>query len=82
MTPILNRPSHVTSDGQMFSNVFHANIPGAIVAVFRGPNHMKDSEEFCAAYGQEGISMEEYREQVMLGTSEAYFGGRGFRNGE
>ena len=60
MTPILNRPSHVTSDGQMYSNVFHANIPGAIVCVFRGQNHVEDSEEFCAAYGVQGISLKDY----------------------
>jgi len=44
----------------MYSNVFHANIPGAIVCVFRGQNHVEDSEEFCAAYGVQGISLKDY----------------------
>lgn len=47
MTPIYKYPVHTTYDGIQQSRVFHKDHPRRIVAIFQGPDHVADSEEFC-----------------------------------
>jgi len=43
MTPTHKSPSHIENEG--YSNVFHRDTPGKVVAKFFGDNHVADAIE-------------------------------------